>query len=67
MRKEPKLNEVFEFEGIQIKCVEDADGDCDGCKFDMDGKYFDHCDKLNCIESERKDKTAVKFVEVKSC
>lgn len=63
--KEPKLGEVFEFEFVKLKCVED-DGEsvptCFGCYFDSDKGFCDS--RFCCIAYWREDKTSVKFIEV---
>lgn len=61
--KEPKLNEVFEHEGVKLKCVlfEEVP-DCSVCYFE------DVCsDDVKCKSLEREDGNEVNFIIYKPC
>lgn len=58
--KEREVGEVFEYEGVTLKCVEDIEIPCNGCYFWKDI----NCPKdLICFRSLREEKTDVKFIK----
>ena len=67
MLDEPAINEVFEYRGHKLKCLEVAhfgryDDICMGCYFDDDIKGG--CGFFKCAKVDRKDKKNVYFKEV---
>nr|DAE54723.1 MAG TPA: hypothetical protein [Caudoviricetes sp.] len=59
----PDLGEVFEYEGIKVKCVADDNkryADCSGCAFQESPK----CDTICCAYHEREDERGVHFEKV---
>lgn len=57
---ERAIGEVFELEGLKVKCVKsESDNDCPKC-FYMDR----HCFNLPCAFYQRSDETDVYFIEV---
>lgn len=57
------LNEVFTYEGLKLKVVEDKTDNCEGCVFNTNGEWCDATD-LNCEHCTREDNKTVIFVKV---
>lgn len=59
--KEKKIGEVFEYEGITLKCVKSIPRLCSGCYFEKDEDCSDK--DVSCACFYREDEMNVKFVK----
>ena len=56
---DPEVNEVFEFEGRALKCIEQEG--CHGCNFEHALSH--HCMNFTCSGCGREDETPVIYIK----
>ena len=64
-KTEFKINDIFQFGIIQLKCIKSDDGYCHGCKFEN----FQSCEDIisftgPCSDVKRKDGIDVIFIQI---
>ena len=61
MEIERKIGEIFEVDGVKLKCVECTHDYCKDCYFRNKGMQ---CVRQKCVYRSRKDSKTVKFIQI---
>lgn len=61
----PEQGEVFEYEGIKVKCVADDNKRYTNCPYCAFRDSLEGCDTICCASHERRDERDVHFIKVK--